>query len=290
MHNISREVTPSLQCTQLRERWMAGTLVPTSTSQHGCLHPRTRSTLCALPHLGTSSQTTATEQTQSREGLPQKGLGLCLWSFLGYCLRRIRQFYLSHILIIHKKFNDRVKRESCFSCDNEGRGTMGWKDPRCTEHKILCVTFNSNNNHERSCQRQELKCGVTTVTKWPGRPSRSVPRADTGRQRAPLGHLPGWVAPSKNGAYRKPCRLVLKSTRAQDQVWFCAQCSLVCVCIRNSKQKEGLPFLKIKIVLSLLTEIPYLQYLVVPTFCWRIRNLLRVQQVFSQYLLSKLMH
>ena len=54
--------------------------------------------------------------------------------------------------------------------ESEGKGEeqWGWKDPRCTEHKILCVTFNFNNNHERSCQRQELKCGVTTVTKWPG--------------------------------------------------------------------------------------------------------------------------
>lgn len=275
MHNISREVTPSLQCTQFRERWMAGTLVPTSTSQHGCLHPRTGSTLCALPHLGTSSQTTATEQTQSREGLPEKGLGLCLWSFPGYCLWRIRQFYLSHILIIYKKFNDRVRERVVSHVTMKGEEQWGWKDPRCTEHKILCVTFNFNNNHERSCQRQELKCGVTTVTKWPGVAQPLCAPCWHWEAEGSPGHLPRWVTPSKNGAYRKPYRLVLKSTRAHDQVWFCAQCSLVCVCIRNSKQKEGLPFLKIKIVLSLLTEIPYLQYLVVPTFCWRIRNLSR---------------
>ena len=203
---------------------------------------------------------------------------------------RIRQFYPSHILIIYKKLNDRVGEGVVSHVTVKGEEQCGWKDLRRTEHNILCMTFNFNNNHERSCQRQELKSGVTTVTKWPGWPSRSMPRADNGQQRAPLGHLPRWVTPSKNGAYRKPYRLVLKTTRAHDQVWFCAQCSLVCVCVRNSKQKEGLPLFKIKIVLSLLTEIPYLQYLIVSTFCWRIRNLSRVQQVFSQYLLSKLMH
>ena len=136
-------------------------------------------------------------------------------------------------------------------------------------HLILTTTMNGLvKDRSSNVGSQQWQSGL-------GWPSHSVPRADTGRQRAPLGHLPRWVTPSKNGAYRKPYRLVLKSTRAHDQVWFCAQCSLVCVCIRNSKQKEGLPFLKIKIVLSLLTEIPYLQYLVVPTFCWRIRNLSR---------------
>lgn len=60
---------------------------------------------------------------------------------------RIRQFYPSHILIIYKKLNDRV-REGVFShVTVKGEEQWGRKDLRCTENN-KCMTFNFNNNHE----------------------------------------------------------------------------------------------------------------------------------------------